>query len=123
VAGFGLATIIFGLSTSFWLSVAMLFLLGGLDNISVVIRSTLMLTLTPDEMRGRASAVNNIFIGTSNELGGFESGLAARLFGPIIAVVGGGIGTILVVLATAKIWPELTNLKTLDAPDPEQIPL
>lgn len=122
VAGFGLATIIFGLSTSFWLSVAMLFLLGGLDNISVVIRSTLMLTLTPDEMRGRASAVNNIFIGTSNELGGFESGLAARLFGPIIAVVGGGIGTILVVLATAKIWPELTNLKTLDAPDPEQAP-
>lgn len=122
VAGFGVATIIFGFSTSFWLSVVMLVLLGGLDNISVVIRNTLMLTLVPDEMRGRTSAVNNIFIGASNELGGFESGLAAKIFGPIIAVVGGGIGTILVVLATAKIWPQLTNLKTLDAPDPEQAP-
>lgn len=116
VVGFGLATIVFGLSTSLWLSVAMLVLLGGLDNISVVIRSTLMLTLTPDEMRGRTSAVNNIFIGASNELGGFESGVAAGFFGPVISVVGGGIGTILVVLGIAKIWPELTNLKTLDPP-------
>ncbi|HVN14517.1 MAG TPA: MFS transporter, partial [Anaerolineales bacterium] len=73
VTGFGLATIVFGLSKSFWLSIVMLVLLGGLDNISVVIRSTLMLTLTPDEMRGRTSAVNSIFIGASNELGGFES--------------------------------------------------
>lgn len=116
VTGFGVATIVFGLSTSLWLSVAMLALLGGLDNISVVIRSTLMLTMTPDEMRGRTSAVNNIFIGTSNELGGFESGVAAGFFGPIIAVVSGGIGTILVVWVIAKIWPELTNLKTLDPP-------
>lgn len=117
VAGFGIATIIFGLSTSFWLSIAMLALLGGLDNISVVIRSTLILTLTPDEMRGRTSAVNSIFIGASNELGGFESGLAAALFGPVIAVVAGGVGTILVVLAVAKTWPEMRNLKTLDPPN------
>ena len=116
VTGFGVATIIFGLSTNFLLSVAMLTLLGSLDNISVIIRSTLMLTLTPDEMRGRTAAVNSIFIGTSNELGAFESGMAASLFGPIIAVVAGGIGTILVVLTIAKVWPEMRNLKTLDVP-------
>lgn len=117
VVGFGAATIIFGLSTSFWLSIAMLVLLGGLDNISVVIRSTLILTLTPDEMRGRTSAVNSIFIGASNELGSFESGLTAALFGPVISVVAGGIGTILVVLTVARIWPEMRNLKTMDAPE------
>lgn len=117
VAGFGLATIIFGLSTSFWLSVLMLALLGALDNISVVIRSTLLLTQTPDEMRGRISGVNSIFIGVSNELGSFESGFAAALFGPVIAVVAGGICTIIVVLITAKIWPEMRDLKTLDVPE------
>jgi len=119
VAGFGLATIVFGLSTYFWLSMLMLIVLGALDNISVVIRSTLLLTRTPDEMRGRISSVNSIFIGASNELGGFESGLAAALFGPLIAVVGGGIGTILVVLAIARIWPEMRELKSLDVPPPE----
>jgi hypothetical protein len=77
----------------------------------------LLLTQTPDEMRGRISGVNSIFIGISNELGSFESGFAAALFGPIIAVVGGGICTILVVLATARIWPEMRNLKTLDVPE------
>ncbi len=116
VAGFGLATIVFGLSRSFWLSILMLAVLGGLDNISVVIRSTLLLTRTPDEMRGRISAVNSIFISTSNELGGFESGATAALVGPVISVVAGGIGTILVVLSVAKAWPEMRNLKTLDAP-------
>jgi MFS family permease len=114
VTGFGLATIVFGLSTSFWLSITMLILLGGLDNISVVIRRTLLLTRTPDEMRGRISAVNSIFIGASNELGGFESGVTAGLFGPVISVVGGGIGTILVVLAVARIWPEMRRLRTLE---------
>jgi hypothetical protein len=117
VVGFGIATIAFGLSTSFLLSMAMLVLLGALDNISVVIRGTLILTRTPDEMRGRTSAVNSIFIGVSNELGGFESGLTASLFGPIISVVGGGILTILVVLAIARIWPEIRRMKTLDASD------
>ena len=116
VTGFGVATIIFGLSTWFGLSVLMLVMLGGLDNISVVIRSTLLLTYTPDEMRGRTSAVNSIFISASNELGGFESGLTAALFGPVLSVVGGGIGTILVVLAIATVWPEMRRLKTLDAP-------
>ena len=116
VAGFGLATIVFGFSTSFWLSVSMLALLGSLDNISVVIRSTLLLTLTPDEMRGRISSVNSIFIGMSNELGSFESGVAAAFLGPVIAVVAGGIGTILVVLIAARVWPEMRQLKTLDVP-------
>ncbi len=116
VTGFGLATIVFGLSRSFVLSLAMLALLGSLDNISVVIRSTLVLSLTPDEMRGRTSAVNSIFVSASNELGGFESGLTAALFGPVISVVGGGIGTILVVLAISRVWPQLRRLKTLDAP-------
>ena len=117
VTGFGIATIAFGLSTTFWLSVSMLILLGALDNISVVIRATLMLTYAPDEMRGRVSSVNNIFIATSNEMGAFESGLTAALFGPVLSVVGGGIGTILVVLSVARIWPEMRRLKTLDAPE------
>jgi len=117
VTGFGLCTIIFGLSKWFWLSVLMLALLGSLDNISVVIRGTLLLTQTPNEMRGRISGVNSIFIGISNELGSFESGFAAALLGPVIAVVGGGIGTILVVLAVAKYWPEMRSLKTLDVPE------
>jgi MFS family permease len=117
VTGFGLATIVFGLSTSFILSVAMLALLGGLDNISVVIRGTLLLTQTPDEMRGRISSVNSIFIGVSNELGAFESGFAASLLGPIGAVVLGGIGTIIVVLTVMRIFPEMRKLKTLDVPE------
>jgi MFS family permease len=121
VTGFGLATIVFGVSRSFFLSVAMLALLGGLDNISVVIRGTLLLTQTPDEMRGRISSVNSIFIGISNELGSFESGLAAALFGPIIAVVAGGIGTILVVLIVAKVFPEMAKLKSLSPPAREAV--
>ena len=119
VTGFGLATIVFGLSTSFLLSVAMLIFLGAMDNISVVIRLTLLLTQTPDAMRGRISAVNSIFISVSNELGSFESGLAAALFGPVIAVVAGGIGTILVVLAVARLWPEMGRLKALNVPGQE----
>jgi MFS family permease len=118
VTGFGLATIVFGLSTSFILSVVMLVLLGAMDNISVVIRGTLLLTQTPDAMRGRISAVNSIFIGISNELGSFESGVAASLFGPILAVVAGGIGTILVVLIVARVWPEMGRLKRLTPEGP-----
>ena len=116
VAGFGIFTIIFGLSSWFWLSVLMLALLGALDNVSVIIRGTLLLTQTPNEMRGRISGVNSIFIGISNELGSFESGFAAALLGPVLAVVGGGIGTILVVLAVANYWPEMRNLRMLDEP-------
>jgi MFS family permease len=107
VCGFGLATIIFGFSRSFILSLAMLFLTGAFDNISVVVRHTLVQLLTPDHMRGRVSAVNSVFIGASNELGGLESGIVAHFFGPIIAVVSGGIGTLLVVAVTALASPTL----------------
>jgi MFS family permease len=113
VAGFGIATIVFGVSTNFWLSFVMLVLLGGLDGVSVVIRGTLLLTQTPDEMRGRVSAVNSMFIGASNELGGFESGVAAWLLGPVGAVVFGGIGTLVVVAAIAWWSPELRRLARL----------
>jgi MFS family permease len=109
VAFFGVATIIFGLSRNFWLSFAMLALTGAFDNVSMVVRQTLVQTLTPDEMRGRVSAVNSIFIGASNELGGLESGLVAHWFGPIVSVVSGGIGTILVVIGAGLLSPELRN--------------
>jgi hypothetical protein len=109
-----LATIVFGLSRSFALSLLMLGLLGALDNISVVIRGTLVLTRTPDVMRGRVNAVHFVFIGISNELGAFESGVAAALLGTVGAVVMGGIGTILVVVLVSLIWPEVRQLGRLD---------
>lgn len=114
VAAFGAATIVFGLSRSFPLSLAMLFTLGAVDNISVVIRHTLVQTLTPDEMRGRVSAVNGMFIGASNELGAFESGLVAAVFGPVVSVVSGGLGTLAVVTAAAWFWPDLRRFGRLD---------
>jgi MFS family permease len=113
VVGFGVVTIIFGLSRSFWLSMLMLILGGALDSISVVIRHTLVQIRTPDDLRGRVAAINSVFISASNELGGFESGLTAAFFGPVISVVGGGIGTILVVIATAMIWPGIRKLGAL----------
>src|ERR1700694_639068 len=113
VACFGVATVVFGISRVFWLSLVTLLMLGAMDNISVVIRSTLLLTRTPDALRGRITAINFIFIGASNELGGFESGLAAQLFGPVIAVAAGGVGTVLVVLCVALIWPEMRRLGAL----------
>jgi predicted MFS family arabinose efflux permease len=116
VTGFGIATIVFGLSRSFGLSMAMLFILGGLDGISMIIRGTLVQLWTPDEMRGRVSAVNSVFIDMSNELGGFESGALAAVVGPIAAVVGGGIGTIVVVAGVAYAWPELRRLGSLSPP-------
>jgi MFS family permease len=114
VAGFGIATIIFGLSKALWLSLAMLFVAGALDSVSVIIRGSIVQLVTPDEMRGRVSAVNNIFIGTSNEFGALESGLTAALFGPVISVAAGGIGTILVVAAAAWRWPEIRKIGALD---------
>lgn len=113
VIGFGVVTIIFGLSRWFWLSLLMLALSGAFDNISVVIRQTLVQIRTPDYLRGRVAAINGVFISASNELGGFESGLAAALFGPVVAVVGGGIGTILVVIAVASIWSGIGKLGAL----------
>jgi len=97
VAAFGAATIVFGFSRSFPLSLLMLYLTGAFDNISVVVRHTLVQVLTPDDMRGRVSAVNNVFIGASNELGGLESGFTAQLFGLMPSIVGGGLGTLAVV--------------------------
>jgi len=133
VAIFGVATIFFGIANKncfgdwlalpnmfwFWFAFAMLALAGAVDNVSVVVRQTLVQILTPDEKRGRVSAVNNLFIGTSNELGGFRSGIVASVFstpmfvgkatalGAIVSTVTGGIATILVVLAVAWIWPEI----------------
>ncbi len=118
VTGFGLVTIGFGLSETFALSLTMLFFLGACDNISVVIRGVLVQMLTPDHMRGRVSAIDGLFIGTSNELGAFESGMVAGLFGPVISVVSGGVGTIVVVLAVAWIWPQLRRYGALDSPGP-----
>ncbi|MEP6973897.1 MAG: MFS transporter [Spartobacteria bacterium] len=114
VSGFGAATIGFGLSHWFWLSLVMLFLTGIFDSVSMVVRQTLVQLLTPDEMRGRVSAVNNIFIGTSNEFGALESGLTAAIFGPVLSVVAGGIGTILVVGAVAAKWPQTRKIGALD---------
>jgi MFS family permease len=114
VVGFGAATIIFGLSTSFWLSFFMLFLTGAFDNVSVVVRQTLVQILTPDQMRGRVSAVNGMFINASNEMGRFESGALAALTGPVFSVVTGGIGTIVVVAGVSVIWPELREFGRLD---------
>jgi MFS family permease len=114
---FGVATIIFAISQNFLLSLGMLALCGMADNISVVIRHTLVQLLTPNERRGRVSAVNSLFIGTSNELGGFESGLAAYFFGPVISVAAGGAATILVVIAVGLIWPQLRHYGRLDSPE------
>jgi MFS family permease len=115
VAVFGVATIAFGLSREFWVSLVMLFLCGFVDNISVVVRHTLVQLLTPDQKRGRVSAVNSLFIGTSNELGGFESGTVANWLGPVFAVVSGGVGTILVVIVVTCVWPEIRKYGRLDA--------
>jgi len=109
VAGFGAVTVVFGISKIFWLSMAMLVLLGACDNISVVLRVTLVQVMTPDEMRGRVSALNALFIGTSNELGAAESGWVASLFGPVFSVVSGGIGTIIVAAVIAYLSPQLRN--------------
>lgn len=116
VAGFGVATVVFGLSHWFWLSFAMLFLTGALDNISVIVRSTLVQVLTPDSMRGRVNSVSFIFIHSSNYLGAFESGTAAALMGLVPSVVFGGVGSVLVVLAVLFIWPEIARLGTLADP-------
>ena len=110
VAGFGLSIILFALSKNFYLSLALLMMSGMFDNISVVIRATTMQLVTPDEMRGRVASVNSIFIGSSNEIGSFESGLAAKLMGLIPSVILGGGITLLVVLITAKLSPKLRSL-------------
>jgi MFS family permease len=110
---FGIATIVFAISTSFTLSILALIVLGAADVISVVIRSSLVQIETPDEMRGRVSAVNAMFIGTSNQLGEFESGATAALFGTVPSVLIGGIGTLLVVLLWIRLFPKLVQIDSL----------
>jgi MFS family permease len=113
VAGFGLATIVFGLSRNFWLSLLALALVGAFDNVSMVIRGTLVPLRTPDPMRGRVNAVESVFISSSNELGAWESGVTAAAFGPTASVVGGGIGTLMVVALVALWFPQLRHLKEM----------
>jgi MFS family permease len=107
VFSFGLFTIVFGLSRHLWVALIALFLLGAADMVSVVVRHVLVQLGTPDEMRGRVSAVNSVFIGASNEVGQFESGMTAHLFGTVPAVIAGGVGTMLVVALWAKVFPAL----------------
>jgi MFS family permease len=111
---FGVATIVFGVSKSFAVSLVALVVLGASDMISVVVRSTLIQTRTPDEMRGRVGAVNMVFIGASNELGEFESGVTAAWLGPEVAVLVGGIGTCVVVVLWALLFPALREVDRLD---------
>ncbi|QDL93547.1 MFS transporter [Paroceanicella profunda] len=114
VGVFGLATIVFSLSRSVPLSVLALFVVGASDTISVVVRSSLVQLLTPDDMRGRVNAVNSLFIGTSNQLGEFESGMVAGAFGPVAAGLIGGMGTIAVVLMWMRLFPQLARVERLD---------
>jgi MFS family permease len=114
VAVFGLATMLFAVSRSFALSIAALFVLGSADVISVVVRQSLVQLQTPDEMRGRVSAVNSMFIGTSNQLGEFESGLTASWFGTVPAVLIGGVGTLVVVALWVRLFPQLARADRLE---------
>jgi MFS family permease len=113
VAAFGICWILFGLSTSFWWSLALLAISGAVDAVSVIVRSTLLNLRTPPHLLGRVSAVNQIFIGSSNEIGSFESGVAARLLGAVGAVVAGGVATLVVVAVTAWKTPALRRLDEL----------
>jgi MFS family permease len=114
VAVFGMATIVFGLSKSLWLSVAALAVLGGADMLSVFVRQTLVQLVTPDHMRGRVASVSSVFIGASNELGEFESGVVARLLGPVGAAVFGGVGAVMVTGLWAKLFPDLRRADRLE---------
>ena len=108
------ATVVFGLSKSLWLSVAALAVLGGADMISVYIRQTLVQLVTPDHMRGRVATVSSLFIGASNELGEFESGVVARFLGPVGAAVFGGVGALIVTGTWAKLFPALRKADRLE---------
>jgi MFS family permease len=120
VVGFGVAIVVFGFSRWFWLSLVALFFTGAFDNISVVVRQSLVQLLTPDALRGRVTAVNQIFIGSSNEVGALRAGLMAALVGPVAAVAWGGIGTIAVALAVARAVPGLRRLPALHTLRPEE---
>lgn len=111
IFGFGICIIIFGLSKNFFLSLCILALSGGFDSVSVVIRATIIQLMTPDNMKGRVSAVNSIFIGSSNEIGAFESGVAAKLLGTVPSVIFGGIMTLLIVSLVTILSPRMRKLK------------
>lgn len=113
VGAFGAATVVFGFSQWFWLSFVALIVLGGADNIGAVIRQTAVQIYTPDELRGRVSAVNRVFISSSNEMGAVESGLLASLTNPVFAVVAGGVATVLIAAAGFRVFPDLKALKTV----------
>ena len=115
VFGFGLCTVVFGLSRHLALSLAALVLLGACDMISVIVRQTMIQLATPDDMRGRVSAVNMVFIGTSNEMGQFESGITAQWFGTVPAVILGGVGTMVIVALWARLFPSLRQAEALQA--------
>jgi MFS family permease len=117
VAVFGLCMIVFGLSTSLWLSLLARAVLGAVDNVSVVIRHVLVQVKTPDRLRGRTTAVNSVFIECPNELGALESGLVAEHFGPIVSVVSGSFGTLGVVAFVAFAFPALRCMRTLVEPE------
>ncbi|MDP7425229.1 MAG: MFS transporter [Rhodospirillales bacterium] len=117
VAIFGLGIIVFGVSTSFWLSLTALFVLGAADSVSIFVRNNLVQIITPDDMRGRVSAVSSVFVGASNEVGEFESGVTAEWWGVVPAVVVGGIGTIFIAGLFAKIFPQLREVDSLDPND------
>ncbi|HEV2447145.1 MAG TPA: MFS transporter, partial [Candidatus Sulfopaludibacter sp.] len=114
VGGFGVFTVIFGLSRSVPLSLAALVMVGACDMVSVIVRHTLVQIATPDAMRGRVSAVNMLFVGASNEVGQFESGVTAHWFGTVPAVVLGGVGTIVIVAAWAWLFPPLRRVDELE---------
>ena len=114
VVVFGIATIVFGLSKNYWLSLGAMAVLGGADMLSVYVRSSLVQLNTPDDMRGRVSAVSSLAISGSNELGEMQSGLAAALLGPVGAVVFGGVGAIFVTALWSRLFPELKNAKTFE---------
>jgi MFS family permease len=116
VVVFGLATIVFGVSTSVWLTVTALVVMGAGDMVSVYIRHLLVQLETPDEIRGRVSAVNSVFIGASNELGEFESGITAALFGTVPAVVVGGAATLVVAGVWTRLFPELSVMDRFPGP-------
>jgi hypothetical protein len=118
VAVFGVCITVFALSTSMMLSLALLAVLGCADMVSIVIRQTVVQLRTPDAMRGRVSAVNSLFVGTSNQLGDFRAGVSASLFGTVPAVLIGGIGTLIVVAVCVKVFPQLYNVDKLDEERP-----
>src|SRR5688500_2693800 len=114
VAMFGVFTVVFGVSTVPWLSIAALAMLGATDMVSVYVRETLIQLWTPDQVRGRVNAVNMVFIGASNELGEFRAGVSAALIGTVPAVVLGGLGTIAVAVLWFRLFPELRRARHLD---------